>query len=339
MRKTRSSRHSLTMVILTAGLLLAACGGDGDGGGGTTELTFAHSFTTEHPHHRCGAQPVADKLNSQDVGLTVNVFPNSQLGGDADRFSSVISGDVDIDLQGSSALSATYAPIGMLDRAYVFDGPDHLFEFFDGEGSKQLLDDFRAKTGARALDVWYTGMRHFTANQPIRTPDDLKGLRMRFPDSPIYLQNAEALGASATAVAFEEVFISLQQGIIDGQENPISNIASLNLPEVQSHLSLSGHGTGSVVAVVSEKTWEQLTSEQQEALTTAIRETRAENRTCIEDDDQKFLQEWQQSGAIEVVEDVDRAAFQQRTEAYYDTRLQGADRELYDAIRSMAPDS
>ena len=98
---------------------------------------------------------------------------------------------------------------------------------------------------------------------------------MRFPDTPRYLANAEALGAEAVAVAFEEVFLSLQQGVIDGQENPIPTIASLNLPEVQSHVSLTEHQAGFQFVIVSDATWQTLSPEQQTALTGAIREVRA----------------------------------------------------------------
>jgi TRAP-type C4-dicarboxylate transport system substrate-binding protein len=203
-------RSSSLAALSVVALLLVGCSGNGEAGeGDTVELAFAHSYSTDHPHHRCGAQLVADRINDQDLGLTINVFPNSQLGADTDRFNSVSSGDIDLDIQGSSALGAAYEPIGVLDVAYAFDGPDHLFEFFASDAAGQVKEDFREATDARVLSVWYFGMRHFTANSPIRTPEDLTGLRMRFPDSPTYLANAEAMGAEATAVAFEEVFLSL----------------------------------------------------------------------------------------------------------------------------------
>lgn len=348
-------KHSRTgrwiTALSAAALLLAACGGgepdaaasggasEGPAAGGETELSFAHSYSTDHPHHRCGVQAIADKVNEQDTGVTVEVFPNSQLGADADRFTSVMSGDIDLDLQGSSALAASYEPIGILDSAYVVDGADHLFEFFESPESEQLEEEFLQETDTRILGPFFFGMRHFTANEPIRTPEDLAGLRMRFPDTPVYLRNAEALGAEATAVAFEEVFLSLQQGVIDGQENPIPTIASLNLPEVQSHVSLTGHQTGSQLIIISETVWERLTPEQQEALQTAVDETRDENRTCIEEDEQTYLDEWTSGGGMEVVEDVDRDAFRDRALQFFDENLEGQERELYDAIRASAPTS
>ena len=264
------------------------CGGSDE----ATTLSFANSYPDEHPHNTCGAQVVADTLAEGDSGVEIEIFSNSQLGPDAERFASVASGDIDVDIQGASAISASFPEVGALDAAYAFEGPDELFEFVDGEEFDGLAERMLEETGVRVLDVWYFGMRHFTANQPIRTPDDFEGLRMRFPDSPQYLMNAEALGAEPTAVAFEEVFLALQQGTIDGQENPVPTIKDLNLPEVQSHVSLTGHQVGSVLAIVSEDTWQSLSGDQQEALQAAISDTRDGDRQCVEDAEVEILAEW-----------------------------------------------
>ena len=100
------------------------------------------------------------------------------------------------------------------------------------------------------LGAWSAGMRHFTANEPIREPGDLDGLRMRFPNSPQFLMNAEALGADATEVAYEELFLALQQGTVDGQENPIVNIDAISLDEVQDYISLSSHQANSNLVII-----------------------------------------------------------------------------------------
>ena len=301
------------------------------------ELTLAHSYQVDHAHHRCGAVALAENVAARNVGLTIEIFPASQLGPDADRFTSVSNGDIDIDLQGASAIAATFSDMGVVDTAYVFDDADHVFEFLETDTFAQLQADALAATGVNLLDAWWFGMRQFTANKPIRHPDDFAGLRMRFPDTPRYLANAEALGAEAVAVAFEEVYVSLQQGVIDGQENPIPTIASLNLPEVQSHVSLTAHQAGFQFVIVSDATWQKLSTEQQDALQEAIREVRAEDRQCIEDDQQKFIDEWKASGDMEVVEDVDRAAFIARAEEYFAANLTGRELEVYQAIRAMRP--
>ncbi|WP_026402844.1 DctP family TRAP transporter solute-binding subunit [Actinomadura rifamycini] len=325
-------------VLAAAAVLSAGCSAmNGGGGDGTVTLSFANSYTDDHPHTRCGIQAVADAVNGRDIGVKIETFANSQLGNDATRFTSVKSGDLDMDVQGSAALAGSFAPVGVLDMAYAFDGPDHLFAFFDGEHGTELKKDFVTATGARVLDVWFFGMRHFTANSAIREPGDLKGLRMRFPDSEIYLENAKAVGAAPTAVAFEELYLSLQRGIIDGQENPIPTIASMSLAEVQSHVSLSGHQTGSQLIVINDDRWRELSAEQRRALQKAVSDTRAANRECIEEDEKKILAEWRSAGKPAVVEDVDRAAFAAKAGAYFTEHLEGEQAELYKAVRASAP--
>jgi TRAP-type C4-dicarboxylate transport system substrate-binding protein len=125
--------------------------------------------------------------------------------------------------------------------------------------------------------------------------------------------------------------------VIDGQENPLPTIDSLNLPEVQSHVSLSGHQVGSQLVVMSEESWNQLSGDQQGALTAVVTEVQAENRTCIEEAEQQLLDEWSQTGEITVVPDVDRAAFALRAGEYFDAHLTGDSLALYQAIRAMAP--
>ncbi|XRQ10483.1 DctP family TRAP transporter solute-binding subunit [Actinomadura welshii] len=326
------------LALTTAAVLATGCSAmnSGDDGGDVT-LSFANSYTDNHPHTRCGIKAVADAVNGRDIGVKVETFPNSQLGNDDTRYTSVRSGDLDMDVQGSSALSGSYAPIGVLDMAYAFNGPDHLFSFFDGPEGDRLKTEFAKATGTRVLDVWYFGMRHFTANKAIRRPEDLKGLRMRFPDSKVYLENAKAVGATPTAVAFEELYLSLQRKTIDGQENPIPTIAEKSLEEVQSHVSLTGHQTGSQLIVINEESWKKLSAEQQEALQKAVSDTRTANRKCIEEDEAKILAEWKSAGEPTVVEDVDTEAFADKAAKYFGETLEGEQAELFESIRSTAP--
>ncbi|WP_017582361.1 DctP family TRAP transporter solute-binding subunit [Nocardiopsis valliformis] len=320
-------------LVPAAALLLTACGSGDDSDGPT--LTFSNSYTDEHPHTRCGIELVAERVADSDAGFSIDTFPGSQLGDNTETFASVMSGDIDMDVQGSAALGSAYEPIGVFDAAYAFDDADHMFSFFDSEASDDLKQGFEEATGAKILDVWYFGDRHFTANQPIRTPDDLSGLRMRFPDSPIYLANAEAMGASPTTVAFEEVYMALQQGTVDGQENPIATIDADNFNEVQSHVSLSGHQIGSQMIVVSGQTWEQLSEEQQEVLQEAVTEVREENRACIEEAEAEILAEWESSGAMEVVDDVNVDTFRDQVHEHFLSTLDGTELELYEAFRNV----
>ncbi|OOC54846.1 MULTISPECIES: sialic acid TRAP transporter substrate-binding protein SiaP [Nocardiopsis] len=321
-------------LLPAAALALTACGGDGSADEGLT-LTFANSYPEDHPHTRCGIDLVAEHVAGADAGFSVETFPNSQLGNNTETFASVMSGDIDMDVQGSAALGASYEPIGVLDAAYAFRDADHLFSYFDSERSQKLKDGFEESTGAKILDVWYFGDRHFTADKPIREPGDLQGLRMRFPDSPIYLANAEALGAEPTTVAFEEVYLALQQGTVDGQENPIPTIDGDNFVEVQSHISLTGHQVGSQMIVVSGQTWDALSAEQQKVLQEAVSTVREENRACIEEAEKQILEEWRTENAIEIVDDVDVETFRAQVREYFAQNLEGERLDLYESFQEI----
>jgi tripartite ATP-independent transporter DctP family solute receptor len=339
--RSRTAAASAAMVLPL--VLLTACGGSGNGngnggaGGGDVELTLAHSFTEDQPQHTCGAQVIKEEAEAADVGITVEVFPNSQLGGDADRIASVQSGDVDIDLQGASALAAVYEPVGVVDAAYGFDDAEHLNRFFTDGSADQLKEDFKeASGGVTILGAWSAGARQFTANKAIREPADLEGLRMRFPGSGQYLLNAQALGAEPTEVAYEELYLALQQGVVESQENPLTNIDASNLVEVQDYVSMSEHQQNSNLIVVAPSFDTELSDEQRTALEDAVATAVEQMPGCVEDAEQEILDTWEQEGAVEIVDDVDQEAFAQQTDAWFRENLTGDSLAVYEAIRDSA---
>ncbi|MDF1605366.1 DctP family TRAP transporter solute-binding subunit [Nocardioides sp. YIM 152315] len=336
----RNLRKGLAACLVAVPLAaLAACGSDDDDGeeaGGDVTLQLAHSYTEDQPQHRCGAQVIADEVADADVGLTVEIFPASQLGPDADRIASVVSGDIDMDIQGASALGAVYEPVAVLDAAYAFDDADHLARYFDSDAGAELLQGFEDETGVHTLGAWSAGMRQFTANDPIREPADLDGLRMRFPNSPQFLMNAKALGADATEVAYEELFLALQQGTVDGQENPITNIAASSLQEVQDYISMSNHQANSNLVIIGADSWSGLSAEQQDALTAAVGAAEEQVPECVTEDEEATLAEWEDSGEMEVVDDVDVEAFRSQADAYLRDNFDEEQLAVYDGIRGEA---
>jgi len=349
-----STRLRTPVLALAALMLLAACNGGGSPSAAASteeseaaseaasepqqsevELTLAHSYQEGQPQVECGANVVKEEAEAADVGLTIEIFGASQLGGDADRIQSVIAGDIDMDIQGASALSAVYAPMSVVDGAFVFDDSAHLYNFFTSDASDALTDGFEEETGVHILGAWNTGARQFTANVPIRTPADLEGLRMRFPPSPTFLLNAAAMGAEAVEVAFEELYLALQQGTVDGQENPITNIKAINLDEVQDYISLSSHQLSSNLVIIGE-VWNELSTEQQQALTAAVEEAMVQEPECAAQAEEEIMAEWRESGNMEIIEDVDREAFRELAEPYLRDQFDEAQLEVLEAIRSTA---
>ena len=341
LRRTRRST-ALAALVVALPLALTACGDDDSGeggeetGGGDVSLRLAHSYTEDQPQHRCGAQVIADQVADADVGLTVEIYPASQLGADADRIASVVSGDIDMDIQGASALGAVYEPVAVLDAVYAFDDSDHLAAYFDSDASEDLLTGFEDETGVHTLGAWSAGMRQFTANEPIREPGDLDGLRMRFPNSPQFLMNAKALGADATEVAYEELFLALQQGTVDGQENPITNIAASNLQEVQDYISMSNHQANSNLVIIGADAWSGLSEEQQGALEEAVDAAEEQVPQCVADDEEATLAEWADTGDMEVVDDVDVETFRSQADAYLRDNFDEEQLAVYEGIRGEA---
>jgi tripartite ATP-independent transporter DctP family solute receptor len=351
--ETMSRRPRTLVLTLAALLVLSAC----DGGTASEEpegsepaeesgppasepaaqefeLVLAHSYQDGQPQVDCGANVIRDEVEAADVGIEVEIFGASQLGPDADRVQSVIAGDIDIDIQGASALSAVYEPMSAVDGAFVFDDSEHMYNYFSGDASAPLTEGFEEATGVHILGGWNTGARQFTANVPIRTPADLEGLRMRFPPSPQFLMNAAAMGAEPVEVAFEELYLALQQGTVDGQENPVTNIDSINLVEVQDYISMSSHQLSSNLVIIGE-VWNELSTEQQDALTAAVEEAMVQEPECAATAEEEILAGWREDGAIEIVEDVDRDAFREMAEPYLRENFTPEQTEVLDAIRSV----
>jgi tripartite ATP-independent transporter DctP family solute receptor len=299
------------------------------------KIVLAHSYVDTQPQAACGAKVIKDEAEAAGVGLTIDIFGNNTMGSDADRIQSVVSGDIDMDIQGASALSNLYAPMGAVDGAFVFDDSEHMYRFFTSAASDELKKGFYDKTGVRILGAWNTGARQFTANKPIRTPADLQGLKMRFPPSKQFLMNAAAMGASPVEIAYDELYLALQQKIADGQENPLVNIKAINLPEVQDYVSLSSHQLSSNLVVIG-KVWDELSPEQQAALTKAVDKAMVEEPKCVVVAEKAILDEFKTGGKMQVVEDVDRAAFRAKAEPYLKANFTPEQVKVLDAIRSTA---
>jgi TRAP-type transport system periplasmic protein len=300
-------------------------------------LKIGSSQPETQPNFYCGMKLLKERVEEQNLNLTLDLFPNSQLGPDAERFASVQTGDIDIDLQGGSAMSTAFPRIGVLDAAYAFNDIDHFFKWLDQNG-QDFFADFNGATKTTIIDAWYFGMRTFTATKPIRKPEDLAGLKVRFPNTPQFLANAKALGANAVAIAVEELYLALQQGVAQGQENPVVATHAQKFDEILKVASLTNHQVGAHYVVMSDKTLDKMSQAQKDALFKAVRDIRAENRKCVDEETEKVLDGWRGDSSRTVVEidQVDREAFISKAEAYFNTYYKGADLELYKSIRASA---
>jgi tripartite ATP-independent transporter DctP family solute receptor len=342
--RSRRRRRITTALVLPMSLVLfAGCSTSNNppapAAGENPKLTIkiGSSQPETQPNYKCGMKLLKERVEAQNLNLTIDLFPNSQLGPDAERFSSVQSGDIDMDLQGGSAMATAFPKIGVLDAAYAFNDIDHFFKWIDQNG-KEFFADFNGATDTTIIDAWYFGMRTFTATAPIRKPEDLANLKIRFPNTPQFLANAKALGANAVAIAVEELYLALQQGIAQGQENPVVATHAQKFDEVLKVASLTNHQVGAHYVVISDKTLAKMSQAQKDALFKAVHDIRAENRKCVDDDTEQVLSDWRKDPTRTVIEinQVDRQAFITKAEAFFKTYYKGANLTLYESIRASA---
>ncbi len=298
---------------------LAAAGGcERPVPGGPRVLRLAHVYEPGAPTHKYGATRLAERVAEAGVGLEIRVFPSAQLGNEGELLEQLATGQLEMAIAGPSFLAMWHEPIGVLDAAYAFDDVDHLAEVDEGPIGRELWEQLRRRQGIRVLGTWFYGVRHITSNRPIRQPGNLQGFRLRMPGAKVWQANGRALGASPMPINFGEVYLALQQGMADGQENPVPTIQAMGFHEVQKYLNLTGHIQSSTQVLVADLVWEQLAPDQQTALREAVRQTAAEVREGIATDEQRIFAQWEQSGAMEVVADVDVDAFRRHARRHFE---------------------
>jgi len=278
----------------------------------TVTLRMAHVYEVNSPTHTYGTALLSERLSEKTDGLDVTVYPASQLGSESELLEQLVAGELDLAISGPSFLAMWHPPIGVLDAAFVSRDLNHMLEIARSDEMAPEWEELRNKYDVRVLDTWAYGSRHLTSNRPIRHPDDLKGFRLRSPAARIFQASGEALGASPMPIAFSEVYLALQQGIADGQENPVPVIKSMGFHEVQKCLNLTGHIQSSLQILVNERKWQQLTRDQQNALLETVLELGEEVHEGLIRDEKRLIEEWRQDKTMEIVEDIDGPAFRER---------------------------
>lgn len=312
-RLTSTILRSLAFTVLLLPLF-AGCESESDG---RIRLRMAHVYEVNAPTHAYGAAHLSERLREASDELDVTVYPAAQLGGEADLLEQLVAGEIDIAVSGPSFLAMWHPPIGVFDAAFSSRDLNHMLELAAGDEIRPHWEELRRKYDVRVLDTWAYGSRHITSNKPIRHPDDLKGFRLRLPAARVWQASGEALGASPMPISFSEVYLALQQGIADGQENPVPVIKAKGFHEVQKCLNLTGHIQSSVQILMNERSWQRLTEPQQAALMKAVRSLGDEVHDGLVADEKKLLDEWKADGTMQIVDDVDVEAFRNRAREYF----------------------
>ena len=280
---------------------------------------------------------MAKRLKAVTSDLDVTVYPAAQLGSEAELLEQLVAGELDLVISGPSFLAMWHPPLGVLDAAYASRDLDHMLVTARGEEIAPHWDELRKRYDVRVLDTWAYGSRHITSNKPIRNPDDLKGFRLRLPAARIWQASGEALGASPMPISFAEVYLALQQGIADGEENPVPVIKAMGFHEVQKCLNLTGHIQSSIQILINERVWKRMTAEQQAALMKVVRELGEDVYRGTVDDEQRLIEEWRKDGTMQIVDDVDVDAFRSKARKFFSTGYSFS--ELYNQITSAPAES
>ncbi|WP_346913588.1 sialic acid TRAP transporter substrate-binding protein SiaP [uncultured Roseibium sp.] len=218
----------------------------------SAELKWAHVYEEGSDYHQVALWAAEEIAKRTDSRVEIKVFPASSLGKEVEINEGLGIGSVDIIYTGPSFVERYYGPIAISDYPFIMRGYDHWKTYRGSDLFKELSDGYKDATGNTVMGLVYYGQRHVTSNFPILKPEDMKGLKIRVPNSPVMLMFPNAVGANPTPMAFSEVYLALQQGVVDAQENPLPTIKFKKFYEVQSNINLTGHILNSLLIIASD---------------------------------------------------------------------------------------
>lgn len=279
----------------------------------TIELSWAHIYEPELPYHKEAEWAAEEIAERTDGKYNIEVFPAAQLGNESDIVEGLDTGTADIIYAGAGFLSGTYGPIAIAEAPMVFRDFDHWMAFSDSDVMDELADGYRDETGHEIIVPLYYGTRHVSSNTPIEGPEDLEGLDIRVPNAPIYLMFFDnAVDANPTPIAFQEVYLSLQQGVVDAQENPLPTIRAMDFYEVQDYINLTGHMVNTLMTIVRGDLWEEMPEEDREIFREVIREASVRSSESIYEQELE-LADWFEEQGLTIIEP-DREALREMVE-------------------------
>jgi C4-dicarboxylate-binding protein DctP len=252
-------------------------------------IKFSHVVAPDTPKGRAADyfKKLAEERSKGRV--KVEVYPNSQLYKDREEMEALQLGAV----QMLAPSLAKFGPLGvrsfeLFDLPYIFPNKESLYRVMDGDIGRKLFGMLEAK-GITGLGFWDNGFKQMSSNKPMRTLEDFKGLKMRIQSSKVLEAQMKALGANPQVMAFSEVYSALQQGVVDGTENPMSNLYTQKMHEVQKHLTLSDHGYLGYAVIVNKKFWDELPADLRATLNKAMQDTTAFERKIAQEENDEAL--------------------------------------------------
>jgi len=260
-------------------------------------LKFGHEYAESHPLGQA-AQKFADILAERSGGkITVQLFPNGTVGAARDLMESLQIGVVDFALIPTTNAASFHPALDLFYLPFLFRDSAHAYAVSDGAVGEKLYAGLKAKTGIVTLGMYESGFRTITtAKTKVEKPDDMKGIKFRVINNPLNVGTFKALGANPTPMALSEVFTALQQGTVDGQDNPVGNVKAFGYDKVQKFITLSNHQWAGIMVLASGKTMDMAGPELRKLIEDGVRETQAWERKEINTVEASYLTEMQQAG-------------------------------------------
>ncbi|RNF39955.1 TRAP transporter substrate-binding protein [Planococcus salinus] len=283
-------------------------------------ITFSHNQPIESPEH-VGAEKFKEVVEEQSEGnITVDVYPASQLGSLREQVESTQIGEINITMQPSAVVSPFVDDVKLIDLPYLWPKEaEEKYRVLDSDVGEEILDTLNSG-GFEGLGFWPGGYKLFTTqNTAITSPEDMSGLTMRVMESPLLIAQYEHWGANAIPVPYAEVYNSLQQGVVDGQENPLQTIFLNNYHEVQNNIIESYHGTMTYLLMANQGWFDGLSEDVQELILDAEEQGKQAARENLSETEEDYRQQIIDSG-VEYYElsDEEYEAFKEASEPFHE---------------------
>jgi tripartite ATP-independent transporter DctP family solute receptor len=320
------------LALSTAFVIAAAISGPASA---QTKLKWAHVYETSEPYHTEALWAASEIKKRTNGKYEIEVFPASQLGNENQLNEGLGLGTVDIIYTGINFAAATYKPLGITGAPFILRDFDHWKAYRESKLFADLAKGYDDKTKHKIVALTYYGQRHVTANKEIKKPEDMKGMKLRVPPAPLFLMFTKSVGANATPIAFAEVYLALQQGTVDGQENPLPTIMAKKFYEVQSHIILTGHITESLVTVLGGHVWSKLTPDEQKIFQDVLKQAATKATDAIAASEKTLAAEFKKLG--KTVVEPDREAFRKAAIPLHNDASAGAGwtQAQYDELQAL----
>lgn len=333
---SRRSFLAAGMAVAAAGVL-GACGGSSNTAGSTASgeqvfnLKLSHGLAEDHAVH-IQLTSFAEEVKAASNGsINIEVVPNGTLGSEADNISQIQAGALDMAKVSASTLGNFKAEWNAMSVPYVFNDQEHYYNVMDGEVAQELYAVTEAD-GVMGLTWLDSGSRSFYTKQtPIRTPADLKGLKIRTMDSQMAIDMMTCLGGSATVMGYSDIYTGMQQGVIDGAENNVTALRDHG--DVTKYYCFDEHTRIPDIVVISTKVWNSMSAEQQQIMKDCAAKATEEYKTAWKEFEDEVLAAAEEKG-VELIYDVDTAAFQQACQSIYDN-LKTSDPAVYAIVEKI----